>query len=85
LKRTIVAWLLAKIDERKAGRIQAPRRAVLVIGQLEAVIACAKCERSTPGKSRVPSFDGVAAAIDRFRITVDAARIAAHIRAHVLV
>jgi len=47
-------WLVAKIDDRKAGRIQAPRGAVLVIGQLEATIARAKRERSPQDRAASP-------------------------------
>src|SRR5262249_17804031 len=77
-------WLVAKIDDRKAGRIQAPCGAVFVVGKLETAVTSAKCERSTPGKDSVPSFDRAAAAVDCFCIAVDAARIAAQIGTHAL-
>ena len=77
-------WLVAKIDDRKAGRIQAPRSAVFMVSKLETAVTRAKCQRSTPGKGGVSSLDRAAAAVDRFRITVDAARITTQIGTHAL-
>src|SRR5450631_3803844 len=72
--------LAAGIDDGKAGRIQAARRAVFMIAQLELAVAGAERDIAAPGKRRIALPDRAAVIVDRLGIAVEPVRIAVQVR-----
>src|ERR1700690_205944 len=76
--------LAAGIDDGKAGRIQAARRAVLVVGKLELAVARAEHDHAAPGQRRIALPDRPALAVDRFGVAVESVWIAPQVRPQAL-